>query len=66
MFPSRKQRRKVGEAMDSHNYVRGKLKDCCRLFLAVSRDRLSSQTDIIKKLKATREESKVGLFAIPC
>lgn len=52
--------------MDSPNYVRGKLNDRCRLVLAVSRDRLSSRTDVIKKLKVTRGESKVGFFAIPC
>ena len=56
----------MGEAINSPNYVRGKLKDHCRLVLAVSRDRLSSRTDVIKKLKAIREESKVGFFTIPC
>lgn len=38
--------------------------DCCRWLSAVSRD--SSQTDVIKELKAVREESKVGFFPIPC
>jgi len=50
--------------MDSPNYVRGKLKDCCRLVLTVSRDRLSSQTDVIKKLQAIRKESKLVFSAI--
>lgn len=64
-LPPRKPRN-VREAMDSLSYARGKLKDCCSPVLAVSRDRLSSQTDAIKERKAIREESKVGFFASPC
>lgn len=64
-FPPRKQRN-VREAMDSPSYARGQLKGCCSLVLAVSRDRLSSQTDVITKLKAVTEESKAGFFSSPC